>query len=83
MRAHDLTRVEPRKAAVDEWAILVEKASEKLLSSKIGSWQTGVNHNVEGRNKPRILGYNGGAVRYRKKSQAVAEGGYREFEFRS
>jgi cation diffusion facilitator CzcD-associated flavoprotein CzcO len=83
MRAHNLARVEPREAAVDEWAVLVEKASEKLLSSKIGSWQTGVNQNVEGRNTPRILGYNGGAVRYRKTSQKVAEGGYKEFEFRS
>jgi cation diffusion facilitator CzcD-associated flavoprotein CzcO len=83
MRQHNLTRVEPREAAVNEWAIMVEKASEKLLSSDIGSWQTGVNQNVEGRDKPRILGYNGGAVRYRKNSQAIAEGGYKEFDFRN
>ena len=82
MREHNLTRAEPRKEAVDEWAVLVEKASEKLLSSKIGSWQTGVNQNVEGRNVPRVLGYNGGAVRYRKKGQEVADGGYKEFALR-
>jgi cation diffusion facilitator CzcD-associated flavoprotein CzcO len=83
MRENNLTRAEPRQAAVDEWAVLVEKASAKLLSSKIGSWQTGVNQNVEGRNVPRILGYNGGAVRYRKIGQEVAAGGYQEFDFRS
>lgn len=82
MKENKLTRVEPRKAAVDDWAEQLEKASAKLLSASVGSWQTGVNQNVEGRNVPRILGYNGGAYRYRKKGQAVAEGGYKEFALR-
>lgn len=82
MKENKLTRVEPRKAAVDDWAEQLEKASAKLLSASVGSWQTGVNQNVEGRNTPRILGYNGGTKRYRKKGQAVAEGGYKEFAFR-
>jgi len=79
MREQNLIRTEPHKEAVDEWTALVEKASENLLSGKIGSWQTGVNQNVEGRNVPRTLSYNGGAVSYRKKGQEMAEGGYKEF----
>ncbi len=82
MRENGHTRAEPRPEAVEAWASAVERASEKLLSSKIASWQTGVNQNVEGKQVPRVLGYNGGAVRYRKKADAVAEGGYREFDFR-
>ncbi|MGY9056794.1 MAG: flavin-containing monooxygenase [Alphaproteobacteria bacterium] len=82
MRDHNLTRVEPRTEAVDQWAINVEKASEMLLSSKIRSWQTGVNRNVEGRDVLRVLGYNGGAVRYTRIANKVAENGYKEFIFR-
>jgi cation diffusion facilitator CzcD-associated flavoprotein CzcO len=81
MRDNGHTRVEPRKEAVDDWADAVERASEKLLSAKIASWQTGVNQNVAGKQVPRILGYNGGAIRYRRRADAVANGGYKDFEF--
>jgi len=74
-------RVEPKSDAVDEWITTVSKASEGLLSSKIASWQTGVNRNVEGRSAPRVLGYNGGAVRYRKIIEDVASREYEEFTF--
>ena len=82
MRDTGHTRVEPQPAAVDAWNDLVVKASSILLSSKIGSWQTGVNQKVPGRDKPRVFGYYGGAYRYRKKGREVAEGGYKEFAFR-
>ena len=39
-----------------EWTETVIKAAEELLSSKVDSWQTGVNRNVEGRNVRRVLG---------------------------
>ena len=68
--------------AVDPWIDKVNEASANLLMSKIPSWQTGVNRNVEGRQVPRVLGYNGGAVRYRRMiAKQVAEG-YPEFLFR-
>ena len=81
MRAQGYSRVEPHPEAVEEWGVAVEKMSKILLSSKIGSWQTGVNQNVPGRDKPRVLGYNGGVFRYRKRGRQVAEGGYKEFVF--
>jgi hypothetical protein len=81
MMENKFDRVEPNSCAVDEWITTVSKASEGLLSSKIASWQTGVNRNVEGRSAPRVLGYNGGAVRYRKIIQDVATREYQEFVF--
>ena len=82
MNEHNRTRVETRPEQVAEWTQTVIKASEPLLSSKIDSWQTGVNRNVEGRNVRRVLGYNGNGVHYRRKCEEVASGGYREFVFR-
>ena len=61
---------------------IVIKAAERLLSSKVDSWQTGVNRNVDGRSVRRVLGYNGNGVHYRRKTAEVAEGGYQEFAFR-
>jgi len=81
MRANGHTRCEPRHEAVTDWVSRVEEASEMLLSAEVNSWQTGVNQNVEGRQTPRVLGYNGGTVRYRKISDAISEGGYKEFLF--
>src|SRR4051812_10926824 len=82
MRAHDYTRVETRPERVAEWTETVIKASEPLLSSKVDSWQTGVNRNVEARTVRRVLGYNGNGVNYRRKCDEVARGGYQEFAFR-
>ena len=82
MREHGLTHVEPKSAAVDDWVVTVTDASARLLSSRIGSWQTGVNRNVEGRDVPRVLGYNGGAVKYRRMIEQVAADGYPGFAFR-
>ncbi|MFT5172109.1 MAG: cation diffusion facilitator CzcD-associated flavoprotein CzcO [Gammaproteobacteria bacterium] len=81
MLDHDLKRVEPHTEAVDDWVEKVNAASAGLLSSQVGSWQTGVNRNVEGRNVPRVLGYNGGAVQYRNMIERVAADGYPQFRF--
>jgi cation diffusion facilitator CzcD-associated flavoprotein CzcO len=82
IQAHQFTRVETRPEKVDEWTQIVIKAAEPLLSSKVDSWQTGVNRNVEGRQVRRVLGYNGNGVHFRRTTDAVAKGGYKEFSFR-
>jgi cation diffusion facilitator CzcD-associated flavoprotein CzcO len=82
MRQHNYTRVETRPECVAEWTDIVIKAAEPLLSSKVDSWQTGVNRNVEGRAVRRVLGYNGNGAHFRRKTDEVAEGGYQEFVFR-
>ena len=82
MREHKLTHVETRPEQVEAWTQTVIKAAEPLLSSKVDSWQTGVNRNVDGRTVRRVLGYNGNGVHYRRKTDEVAKGGYQEFSFR-
>ena len=82
MQEHGYTRVETRPEQVAEWTETVIKAAEPLLSSKVDSWQTGVNRNVEGRSVRRVLGYNGNGVHFRRKTDEVAKGGYKEFAFR-
>jgi cation diffusion facilitator CzcD-associated flavoprotein CzcO len=82
MRDNGYTRVETSSEHVDEWTQMVIKAAEPLLSSKVDSWQTGVNRNVEGRQVRRVLGYNGNGVHFRRKTDEVARGGYREFALR-
>ncbi len=79
MRANGIKRIEPRTEAIDMWAEHVDKAAAPLLSSRIASWQTGINRNVEGRQVLRVLGYNGSQVKYRRLADKVAAGGYREF----
>ena len=80
MRDKGLTRVEPRPEAVDRWIAHVEEAASILLSSKINSWQTGVNRNVAGRDVLRVLSYAGSAVKYKRMADDVAANGYREFK---
>ena len=81
MREHGHTRVEARPEEAERWLEQVRKVDAVLLSSKVPSWQTGVNRNVPGRQTLRVLGYNGGAVRYRKITEKVAAGGYTAFKF--
>ena len=82
MQQHGHTRVETRPEQVEDWTQTVIKAGEKLLSSKVDSWQTGVNRNVEGRQVRRVLGYNGNGLHFRKLTDEVSKGGYKEFSFR-
>ena len=82
MLAHGFTHVETRPEQVDGWTETVIKAAELLLSSKVDSWQTGVNRNVEGRQVRRVLGYNGNGAHFRRTTDDVAKGEYKEFLFR-
>jgi cation diffusion facilitator CzcD-associated flavoprotein CzcO len=82
MQEHHYTHVETRPEKVDDWTRTVIKAAEKLLSSKVDSWQTGVNRNVEGRTARRVLGYNGNRVHFWRTTDEVARSGYKEFIFR-
>ena len=76
------TRVATRPEQVDEWTQIVIKAGEALLSFKGDSWQNGVNRNVDGRTVRCVLGYNGNGAHFRRTTDEVAKGGYREFAFR-
>jgi cation diffusion facilitator CzcD-associated flavoprotein CzcO len=73
-----LTRVEATAAGIAEWTDHVLALGEGQLMNEISSWMTGVNRNVEGKQKPRIMRYSGGHPAYREHCDAVAVDGYRE-----
>ena len=56
----------------------VKALGEGLLMNEIDSWMTGVNRNVEGKQKPRIMRYSGGHPKFRERCEAVVADGYRE-----
>lgn len=71
-----LTRIEATAAGVAEWTDHVLALGEGQLMNEIGSWMTGVNRNVEGKQRPRIMRYSGGHPAYREHCDAVAANGY-------
>jgi len=73
-----LTRIEATAAGVSEWTDHVLALGQGQLMNEIGSWMTGVNRNVEGKQSPRIMRYSGGHPAYRKYCDAVAAAGYRQ-----
>ena len=72
-----LTRIEATAAGVCEWTDYVHALGQGQLMNEIGSWMTGVNRNVEGKQVPRIMRYSGGHPAYREHCDAVAAEGYR------
>lgn len=75
---HGLTRIEATAAGVGEWTDYVQALGQGQLMNEIGSWMTGVNRNVEGKQVPRIMRYSGGHPAYREHCDAVAAAGYRQ-----
>ena len=73
---HGLTRVEATAAGVGEWTDYVLSLGQDQLMNEVGSWMTGVNRNVEGKQVPRIMRYSGGHPAYREHCDAVAAAGY-------
>jgi len=73
-----LTRIEATAAGVDEWTDHVLALGEGQLMNEISSWMTGVNRNIEGKQRPRIMRYSGGHPAYREHCDAIAAAGYRK-----
>ena len=72
-----LTRIEATAAGVDEWTDHVLALGEGQLMNEIASWMTGVNRNLDGKQRPRIMRYSGGHPAYREHCDAIAADGYR------
>jgi cation diffusion facilitator CzcD-associated flavoprotein CzcO len=73
-----LTRIEATADGVAEWTDHVLALGQGQLMNEIGSWMTGVNRNVEGKQRPRIMRYSGGHPAYREHCDAVAADDYRK-----
>ena len=76
-----LTRIEATPSGVNEWTDHVLALGQGQLMNEVGSWMTGVNRNVEGKQKPRIMRYSGGHPAYREHCDAVAAEGYRKLAY--
>jgi cation diffusion facilitator CzcD-associated flavoprotein CzcO len=80
-RERGLTRIEATEAGVKEWTDHVIAASEGLLMQEVDSFLTGVNPNVEGKNKRQVVRYGGGHPAFRKRAEAAVANGYADVLF--
>jgi len=79
IKEHGIKRIEPTLAAEDAWTEHVFDVGSKLLFTKVDSWFTGINRNIEGKDQRTFLLYAGGAPVYREKCDEVADNGYEGF----
>ncbi|HEX4107392.1 MAG TPA: NAD(P)/FAD-dependent oxidoreductase [Solirubrobacteraceae bacterium] len=73
------TRIEPEVAAAESYTTYAHKLQNKLLLGQTNSWFTGVNQNLEGRDKREVLLFVGGNLRYRAYCDDVRENDYRGY----
>jgi len=74
------TRAEATPEAVSSWYSYVLAQGEGLLANQVDSWMTGINSNIEGRQRRIIARYSGSQYSYRKRCNEVAENNYRELK---
>jgi len=79
MKARGIQRIEPETEAVDSWTDYCTKLLNKMLLGQTNSWFTGINKNIEGRNRREVLLFVGGNPRFRQYCEEVRESGYRGF----
>ncbi|MCY3569248.1 MAG: NAD(P)/FAD-dependent oxidoreductase, partial [Chloroflexi bacterium] len=79
MRVHGYRRVEANAEAESAWRQHVQEMYQFQLMSKVKSWFTGYNSNVDGHDAPRLMIYPGGAPRYRERLEEVAANDYEGF----
>jgi len=78
MEAGKLTRAEATNEAVAGWYRHVLEEGKGLLANQIDSWMTGVNSNLDGRQKRIVARYSGTQSTFRKRCREVADSGYAE-----
>jgi cation diffusion facilitator CzcD-associated flavoprotein CzcO len=77
-----LTQVMATPKGVKDWTDYVLGLGEGLLQNEIGSWMTGVNRNVKGKEAPRIMRYSGGHPAFRQHCDAIAAEGYKQLDLK-
>ena len=80
LRANGITRMENTVEAEQAWNEHVKAMYDMLLLRTAQSWFTGYNSNIDGHDKLRLVTYNGGQPRYRKRLAECAANGYSGFE---
>ena len=77
-QASCLTRLEATADGVETWTDHVTALGVGLLSNEVDSWMTGINRNVEGKERRIVARYSGSAPAYRARCDEVAARGYDE-----
>lgn len=80
-RTNGHRRFEVKEAAEQAWTDAILAAAEQTLAAHVDSWFTGVNSNIDGRQKRRFLLYPPGAVAYREELEASAAQAYPQLTF--
>ncbi len=79
MNRHGLTYLEPKPEVEDAWTRHAREVQASLLSANVDSWFVGVNTNLDGKQKRRVVQYRGGAMIYRERSERAIADGFDEF----
>ncbi|MGI9596719.1 MAG: flavin-containing monooxygenase [Acidimicrobiales bacterium] len=74
-----LTRVEATEEAMNAWGEHVVTSGERMLFTKVNSWFTGVNSNLDGHSERRFLLYAAGLPTYRDMADQVSAKDYEGF----
>lgn len=78
-RDQGINYINPKAESVEEWTDLVKQLAKGLLSMDVDSWMTGVNSNVEGRQKRIVARWCGSCPSYRERCQEEAASQYPGF----
>lgn len=81
VRANGHSRFEVTEQVEQGWTDAILAAAEQTLAAHVDSWFTGVNSNIDGRQKRRFLLYPPGAAAYREELEASAAQAYPQLTF--
>ncbi|EGP92026.1 uncharacterized protein MYCGRDRAFT_31519 [Zymoseptoria tritici IPO323] len=76
----EITFFEAKDDGVKTWMEHVHEVTKGLLTMQVDSWATGVNSNVKGRQRRRVIRYFGPGPKYRKIVNEVAERQWADLE---
>jgi cation diffusion facilitator CzcD-associated flavoprotein CzcO len=79
-REEGLTRIAATESSMESWTEYVRALGTDLLATKVDSWMTGVNKNLEGKTERVVIRFNGPAPEYRRRCDDVAASGYEGLE---
>ncbi len=74
-----IQRIEPEIEATESYTEYCSKLMSKLLLGQTNSWFTGINKNIEGRDKREVLIFVGGNPRFREYCDDVREHDYKGY----
>lgn len=78
-KSRNIQRIEPEIDATESYSEYCAKLMGKLLLGQTDSWFTGINSNIEGRDKREVLLFVGGNPRFRDYCNDVREQGYKGY----